>query len=50
MEIAVIAAAAGLALIGAYFATNLTNGTDDWAGQVKKAKRDQARMKQALEK
>lgn len=50
MEIAVIVGAAGLALIGASLATMLTNGTDDWAGQVKKAERSRAKMKKALSK
>ncbi len=50
MEIAVMAGAAALALVGAYFATILTNGSDDWAGQVKKAQRSRAKMKKALEK
>ena len=50
MEIAVIIGAAGLALIGASLATMLTNGTDDWAGQVKKAERSRAKMKKALNK
>ncbi|MBU6346309.1 MAG: hypothetical protein KGR70_13555 [Cyanobacteria bacterium REEB494] len=50
MEIAIMIGAAGLALIGAYFATSLTNGTDDWAGQVKKAERSRAKMKKALSK
>lgn len=50
MEIAVMIGAAGLALVGAYFATILTNGTDDWSGQVKKAQRSRAKMKKALSK
>jgi hypothetical protein len=50
MEIAIVIGAAGLALLGASLATNLTNGTDDWAGQVKKAERSRAKMKKALNK
>jgi len=50
MEIAIVIGAAGLALLGAFLATNLTNGTDDWAGQVKKAERSRAKMKKALTK
>jgi len=50
MEIAIVIGAAALALVGANFATILTNGTDDWAGQVKKAERGRANMKRALGK
>jgi hypothetical protein len=50
MEIGIMIGAAVLALIGAYFATKLTNGTEDWAGQVKKAERSRAKMKKALNK
>ena len=42
--------AAVIALIGAYFATKLTNGTEDWVGQVEKAERSRAKMKEALDK
>lgn len=49
MEIAIVIGAAGLALIGAYFATSLTNGTSDWQ-QVKQAQASRAKMKKALEK
>jgi hypothetical protein len=50
MEIAIVIGAAALALVGANFATILTNGTDDWAGQVKKAERSRAKIKKALGK
>ena len=50
MEIALMIGAAGLALIGASLATILTDGTDDWAGQIKKAERSRAKMKKALSK
>ena len=50
MEIAIVIGAAGLALVGASLATMLTNGTDDWAGQVKKAEKSRAKMKKALSK
>jgi hypothetical protein len=50
MEIAIMIGAAGLALIGASLASLLTNGTDDWVGQVKKAERSRAKMKRALSK
>jgi len=50
MEIAIVIGGAGLALLGASLATILTNGTDDWAGQVKKAERSRAKMKKALNK
>jgi hypothetical protein len=50
MEVAIMIGAAGLALLGAALATRLTNGTDDWAGQVKKAERSRAKMKKALSK
>lgn len=50
MEIAVVIGAAALALVGAHFATILTNGTDDWAGQVKHAEKSRAKMKRALTK
>jgi cell division protein FtsB len=49
MEMAIMAGAALLALIGAYFATNLTNGVDVVA-QVKKAEKSRAKMKKALTK
>jgi len=50
MEIVIVIGAAGLALIGASIASRLTDGTDDWAGQVKKAERSRAKMKKALSK
>ncbi len=50
MEIAIVIGVAGAALMGASLASRLTNGSDDWAGQVKKAQRSRAKMKQALEK
>lgn len=50
MEIGIVIGAAALALIGAHFATILTNGTDDWADQVKQAERSRAKMKKALTK
>ena len=50
MEIAIVIGAAGLALIGASLASLMTNGTDDWSGQVKKAERSRAKMKKALSK
>lgn len=50
MEIAIVIGAAGLALIGASIASRLTDGTDDWAGQVKKAEKSRAKMKKALSK
>ena len=50
MEIAIIIVVAALALVGANFATILTNGTDDWAGQVKSAEKSRAKMKKALGK
>ena len=50
MEIAIVIGAAGLALIGASIASRLTDGTDDWAGQVKKAEKSRAKMKKALNK
>jgi hypothetical protein len=50
MEIAIVIGAALAGLIGAYFATGATNGTGDWAGQVKKAERSRAKMKKALGK
>ena len=50
MEIAIIIGVAALALVGANFATVLTNGTDDWAGQVKRAEKSRAKIKKALEK
>ena len=50
MEIAILIGVAGAALMGASLASKLTNGTDDWAGQVKKAQRSRAKMKKALEK
>ena len=50
MEIVIMIGAAGLALIGASLASILTNGTDNWAGQVKKAEKSRAKMKRALSK
>ena len=50
MEIGIVIGAALSGLIGAYFATGATNGTQDWAGQVKKAERSRAAMKKALSK
>jgi hypothetical protein len=50
MEIAIVIGAALAGLTGAYFATLATNGTQDWAGQVKKAERSRAAMKKALSK
>ena len=50
MEIGIVIGAALAGLVGAYFATGATNGTDDWAGQVKKAERSRAEMKKALGK
>jgi hypothetical protein len=50
MEIGIVIGAAVIALIGAYFASILTNGTEDWSGQVKKAERSRAKMKKALNK
>ena len=50
VEIVILIGVAGLALVGASLATILTNGTDDWAGQVKKAERSRAKMKRALSK
>jgi len=50
MEIGIVIGAALAGLIGAYFATGATNGTSDWAGQVKKAERSRAAMKKALSK
>jgi hypothetical protein len=50
MEIGIVIGAAVIALIGAYFATKLTNGTEDWVGQVEKAERSRAKMKEALDK
>ena len=50
MEIAIIIVVAALALVGDNFATILTNGTDDWAAQVKSAEKSRAKMKRALGK
>jgi len=50
VEIGIVAAVAVLALAGASLATILTNGTDDWAGQVKRAEKSRAKMKRALNK
>jgi len=50
MEIAILIGVAGAALMGASLASRMTNGTDDWSGQVKKAQRSTAKMKKALEK
>jgi len=50
MEIGIVIGAALAGLVGAYFATGATNGTSDWAGQVKKAERSRAAMKKALSK
>lgn len=50
MEIAIVIGAAVLALAGTSLASLLTNGTDDWAGQVKKAEKSRAKMKRALSK
>jgi hypothetical protein len=49
MEMAIMAGAALLALLGAYFATILTNGVDVVA-QVNKAEKSRAKMKKALTK
>ena len=49
MEIVIMAGAAVAALVGTYFATNLSNGSDVVA-QVKKAQKGRAKMKRALEK
>ena len=50
VEIGIVMVAAVLALAGASLASLLTNGTDDWAGQVKKAEKSRAKMKRALSK
>ena len=50
MEIGIVIVAAVIALAGASLASLLTNGTDDWAGQVKKAEKNRAKMKKALSK
>jgi hypothetical protein len=50
MEIGIVLVAAVLALAGTSLATILTNGTDDWAGQVKSAEKSRAKMKKALGK
>ena len=49
MEIGIVIGASLLALLGAYFATILTNGMQV-VDQVKKAERSRAKMKRALEK
>ena len=50
VEIGIVLVAAVLALAGTSLATMLTNGTDDWAGQVKRAEKSRAKMKKALGK
>lgn len=50
MEIGIVVVAAVLALAGASLANQITNGTDNWAGQVKRAEKSRAKMKKALGK
>jgi hypothetical protein len=50
VEIGIVLVAAVLALAGTSLATMLTNGTDDWAAQVKRAEKSRVKMKKALGK